>query len=252
LYKRRSLGTTNTANVTRYFDFNSDVPITVKRHFTESVDIGIMTKRHHTLSSDIPVNAKRAFNYTAINEVDETPTGIVYQWAGAIANIPSGYLLCDGSSLLRSSYPGLFTAIGTIYGSADGSHFNLPDLRDKFVIGARQDNSGIPSTNVTGALTANGGAIDYAHSGCSVAPHSAGNTGYAPTGISIAAHSTASNKQGSSSGTVVTTATHSVTEPNSGQGHQHTTPSLSHTVTQASDHNPVLPPYLTMAFIIKT
>ena len=86
------------------------------------------------------------------------PAGIVFPFAGPIANIPTGYLLCDGSSLLRASYPALFSAIGTTHGAADGTHFSLPDFRDRMHIGAYQDGSGIPKTNVTGALTQSGGS----------------------------------------------------------------------------------------------
>jgi microcystin-dependent protein len=45
------------------------------------------------------------------------------------------WLPCDGSSLLRADYPDLFTVIGTTYGAADGSHFNIPDLGDRIVLG---------------------------------------------------------------------------------------------------------------------
>ncbi|URZ18783.1 tail fiber protein [Clostridium felsineum] len=44
--------------------------------------------------------------------------------------IPDGYLKADGSSVNRTTYDKLFTAIGTYYGSGDGSTtFNIPDLR---------------------------------------------------------------------------------------------------------------------------
>jgi microcystin-dependent protein len=58
---------------------------------------------------------------------------VSYPGTGAI---PSGWLECDGSSQLRSAYPDLFAAFGTTFGSADGTHFNLPDLRGKFPYGA--------------------------------------------------------------------------------------------------------------------
>ncbi len=45
---------------------------------------------------------------------------------------PSGYLMCDGSSVVRATYPDLFTAIGTAFGTADGTHFNVPDMRGRF------------------------------------------------------------------------------------------------------------------------
>lgn len=49
--------------------------------------------------------------------------------------VPTGWLLCDGSSLLRASYPDLFAAIGTNFGSASSAEFNIPDLRGEFVRG---------------------------------------------------------------------------------------------------------------------
>ena len=45
---------------------------------------------------------------------------------------PSGFLECNGASLLRASYADLFAAIGFAWGAADGTRFNLPDLRGRF------------------------------------------------------------------------------------------------------------------------
>jgi len=45
---------------------------------------------------------------------------------------PNGTLEADGASLLRSAYPALFAKIGTLYGTADADHFNLPDMRGRF------------------------------------------------------------------------------------------------------------------------
>ena len=62
-------------------------------------------------------------------------------WAGmispfAMSHAPTGWLYCDGSSILRSgTYANLFSAIGTTWGSADGTHFNVPDLRGAFLRG---------------------------------------------------------------------------------------------------------------------
>ncbi len=60
--------------------------------------------------------------------------GFVSDYAGQTA--PSGWLLCDGSSYLRATYPNLFTAIGTTFGSVNGSSFNVPDIRGRFTVGA--------------------------------------------------------------------------------------------------------------------
>ncbi len=62
------------------------------------------------------------------------PAGTVVQFAGASA--PTGYIFADGSSLLRAgTYATLFGVIGTVFGSADGTHFTLPDLRQRVPVG---------------------------------------------------------------------------------------------------------------------
>jgi microcystin-dependent protein len=55
-------------------------------------------------------------------------------WAAASA--PTGWLLCDGSAVSRTTYAGLFAILSTTYGVGDGSTtFNLPDLRGRFPVG---------------------------------------------------------------------------------------------------------------------
>lgn len=56
------------------------------------------------------------------------PAGIIASYGGDTA--PSGWLICDGSEISRTTYADLFSAIGTKYGSGDGSTtFNLPDFK---------------------------------------------------------------------------------------------------------------------------
>lgn len=62
------------------------------------------------------------------------PAGTVLATARSTA--PTGYLLCDGSAVSRTTYADLFTAISTTYGSGDGSTtFNVPDLRGRVPVG---------------------------------------------------------------------------------------------------------------------
>jgi microcystin-dependent protein len=59
------------------------------------------------------------------------PTGSITMYGGAAA--PSGYLICDGSAVSRTTFANLFGAIATNYGIGDGSTtFNLPDFRGIF------------------------------------------------------------------------------------------------------------------------
>jgi microcystin-dependent protein len=61
--------------------------------------------------------------------------GEIITLAGSTNPNPGNWLPCDGASLLRASYPDLFAAIGVVYGSADGAHFTLPDLRGRVSLG---------------------------------------------------------------------------------------------------------------------
>lgn len=62
------------------------------------------------------------------------PPGVMTEYAAGAA--PAGWVLCDGASYVRTApYDALFAIIGTTYGSADGSHFNVPDLRGRVPVG---------------------------------------------------------------------------------------------------------------------
>lgn len=74
-----------------------------------------------------------------LGTVGAVPVGSVTAFAGSSA--PSGWLLCYGQAVSRTSYASLFITIGTTYGSGDGSTtFNLPDLRGRVPAGV--DNMG--------------------------------------------------------------------------------------------------------------
>lgn len=84
------------------------------------------------------------------------PAGVMVDYGGTSA--PSGWLLCNGAAISRTTYAALFAAIGTAYGTGDGSTtFNIPDRRGKFSLGLAA--SGTGST-----LGGTGGSIDHTHS----------------------------------------------------------------------------------------
>ena len=61
-------------------------------------------------------------------------TGAVMTFA--MSTPPFGWLECNGSAISRTTYPALFSAIGTTYGVGDGSTtFNIPDMRGYFARG---------------------------------------------------------------------------------------------------------------------
>lgn len=92
------------------------------------------------------------------------PTGVMMDWGGSIATVPTGTLFCNGASLLRAgAFAALFAKIGTIWGAADGTHFNIPDSRGRFPAGACLDSGGIPSVDLGSGLQQCGGASCHNH-----------------------------------------------------------------------------------------
>lgn len=55
------------------------------------------------------------------------------KWSAVVDSSLSdrGWLKCDGTSLDRTTYSALFAVIGTTYGYADASHFNLPNCKGR-------------------------------------------------------------------------------------------------------------------------
>jgi hypothetical protein len=142
-------------------------------------------------------------------------SGMIMMWSGTVATIPSGWVLCNGSN-------------------------STPDLRDKFIIGATQDDSGVAKTNVTGSLTQTGGSKDaivvsHTHTATVTDPghsHSyiASLIGTPQTGLTGDTY-TAPNRTTSTATTGIT---------------------VSNSTTGSSGTNANLVPYFALAFIMKT
>jgi microcystin-dependent protein len=108
------------------------------------------------------------------NATEIMPAGTVTQTARITA--PTGWLLCEGQAVSRTTFARLFDAIGTTYGAGDGSTtFTLPNLKGRVPVGrddsqtefdALGETSGtktvtldatqIPSHNHTGTTSSDG------------------------------------------------------------------------------------------------
>jgi len=129
---------------------------------------------------------------TAVTATAPTPAASMMVFAGASA--PSGWLLCFGQAISRTTYATLFSAVSTTYGIGDGSTtFNLPDMRGRVAAGA--DNMGgsaagrLTSTTMTpdgDTLGASGGVQNASHT-------HAGTTGYTSTGNNVQAAGSVNN-----------------------------------------------------------
>ena len=179
-------------------------------------------------------------NLTGIEGVN---TGIVVPWG--TASIPSGFLLCDGTSYATASYAALFAVIAYTYGGS-GASFNLPDLTDRTVVNKSNTKSlaqtgGANTVTPTGNISGSTGSTTLTSSQIPSHSHTTEftNNPYIPCagGMTIGTRGYV-NPSNVSVGTSNT---------GGGQSHDHT---LSANFSGSA--NSVLQPYLVLIYIIKT
>ena len=180
---------------------------------------------------------KYAFDGQNLTGITSVSTGTVLPWTDG--SLPSGFLECNGSAVSRSTYSALFAVVGTTYGSGNGSTtFNVPDLKDKCVMGRSNAK----------ALASSGGAATVQSTG-----NIGGNTAsHTLTGSEIASHT---HPAGTRGGGIVNCASQvipRVTNTSSGGaggggGHSH---NMSANFT--GDSTSTLHPYMAVVYIIKT
>jgi len=93
-------------------------------------------------------------NVRALLSAIMVPIGSIIMWGGTIASIPTYWALCDGTA----NAPG-------------------PDLRDRFIVGATQDDAGVAKTNIEGSLEVSGGVTGVSHSAHANLSHANGAVG---------------------------------------------------------------------------
>ena len=176
------------------------------------------------------------------------PAGAIIMYGAATA--PTGYLKCDGSNVSRSTYADLFTAIGTTYGSGDGSlTFGIPNLESRFPIGYDGGSSyALAGTGgaITDTPTLSGTNAGTAITEAQLPSHthdSWGNTW--PSGSWTGGTGTTQSSVTQTSGTLTTTSTLRTLATGSGNTH-------THTWTGTSTAVDTVPPYLVVNYIIKT
>ena len=161
---------------------------------------------------------------TAFVLANGAPTGSVMMWTTNTP--PSGWLLCDGTSVLTSTYAALFGVIAYTFGGSGGS-FTLPDFRNRFPVGSGDSY----------AIAGTGGSKDavvVSHT------HTLTDPGHLHTKeyTNIAGAGAGSFFNGASSGFSASTNTN--------------TTGITIASAGVSGTNANLPPYLALRFIIKT
>lgn len=141
--------------------------------------------------------------------VESVPSGAITQFAGSTA--PSGWLLCNGSEVSRTTYSSLFLAIGTTYGIGNGSTtFNLPNLSGRVPIGKDSAQTAFNALNNIGGTS----SITLAEANLPAHAHSLSSHTH---GLSDHTHTLAHTHTGSSD-----SHTHDHGDTGSGGSHTHT------------------------------
>jgi microcystin-dependent protein len=144
-----------------------------------------------TVISALPAGSMQMYAGTATQTVS---AGVVTTTA------PSGWLLANGNAISRTTYSSLFSAIGTTYGTGDGSTtFNLPDLRGRLPMGA---GTGV-GLNASGTGVTSGTAMTARALGAWF-----GEETHLLTTAELASHTHANTVSGGSTGSMSANASH--------------------------------------------
>lgn len=95
-------------------------------------DNGTQTYRLTIAQIKAFILATQSVTRDKIVETERNPIGTILPFGGTSA--PSGYLLCNGAAVSRTTYAALYAVVGNAFGHGDGSTtFNLPDARGRFM-----------------------------------------------------------------------------------------------------------------------
>lgn len=91
-----------------------------------------------TKTLEVPATSSlEVVSYTSRSDPTATalvPIATIHMYAGAAS--PTGWLICDGSAISRTTYANLFNTIGVSFGAGNGtSTFNIPDFRGRLPVG---------------------------------------------------------------------------------------------------------------------
>jgi microcystin-dependent protein len=180
-------------------------------------------------------------------EASLTPTGAMLIWPTDTA--PTGFLLCYGQAVNRTTYSILFGVIGTTFGVGDSSTtFNVPDMRGRFPLG--QDDLG--GTGADRVTAVNADAVGLA-AGTETHAHTTGDVTLTAAQSGVPAHThTIPDYTAAGGGSSLIAATGGSAYSGAPASNANATAAAAeahnHGTTAAGSS---MPPYLTLNYIIK-
>jgi microcystin-dependent protein len=139
-----------------------------------ALGLGTLATRNAIALADLPDNipgsqlADASIPAAKLQSGAAIPAGFIMDFAGPTP--PTGWLLCDGAAVSRTTFAALFAAIGTTWGAGDGSTtFNVPDLRGRVRAGrdnmggtaaGRLTNTGTGNSGLNGQVLGGAGGVD--------------------------------------------------------------------------------------------
>ena len=201
-------------------------------------------------------NATVSGNLTVTGSSTIAPIGSILMWSTGSA--PTGYLLCNGAAVSRSTYAALFGVVGTTFGAGDTTTtFNLPNYTNRMPYGATVGATGgsstistanLPSHTHTFSGTTSGQSVGHTHSISDPGHSHATNFDYVSNdaaAVDCNASGAPTNvfRNGTQAAFTGITGTQGVSND-----HTHT---VSGTTGATGSGDAFLPPYLGISFIIK-
>jgi microcystin-dependent protein len=173
--------------------------------------------------------------WSVVVSFTNTPAGAVVMYGGGTA--PSGWLVCDGSAVSRTTYADLFSAIGERYGAGDGSTtFNLPGTSTLVPVGIAASGNA-DGTTVSGSSTLNALALgdqsaDHAHTITS----NAGNQSADHSHTITVANANANHSHTITVANANANHSHTITVANANANHSHSWSKNFNTTNQNASH----------------
>jgi len=186
------------------------------------------------LSIDTATDAIILHDGSTAGGIEIVPSGTIAAFGNATA--PTGWRACNDDAISRTTFARLFAVIGTSFGTGDGSgNFNVPDLRDRVMLG-----KGSNMSTMGAATTGIAASAVMASASKSGVETGTGTTGSTTQSVSTSTGTFATSAKDSSQSSAVTAVNTS--------GHTHSIPALT---VDAFTVNTTLPSQV-VQFIIKT